>query len=223
MLHISHVTLANDSAVSGNSPTETVPKCATAPFASGYARSKRVAELLCDAAARQLCAPITVLRTGQVPGFTSQRGAIWNRDERLPSLVIGSLLSLRYLPDSLGPWFSEVDWVPSDLLGAVVVDLILAPVVPNTMHADGAAEVFNVWNPNTVFWSETIPAIQKVAKNTLSYDIHVVTSTEWLDKPQEAMETDYSDLRLQKDTPSQAPQPLLRLWPPAIRFTICLL
>ncbi|KAI1154293.1 acetyl-CoA synthetase-like protein [Nemania diffusa] len=184
------------SSVSGTgsaAPKETVPdehESLSTPLANGYARSKRLAELLCDSAAKQLGIPVAVLRVGQVGGSTAQRGAVWNRSEWLPSLVISSLLCLKSLPDSLGPQFSEVDWVPSDLLGAVVADLVLAAA--DTAHGDGA-EVFNVRNPNTTSWSSLVPIIQEAAKTKVNESIPVIPSATWLAQLQESGESDSNE------------------------------
>lgn len=66
-----------------------------APKTNGYARSKFLAELLCDTAAHELRipvdVPVTIARVGQVAGAMHQQGGEWNRNEWLPSLVLGSL------------------------------------------------------------------------------------------------------------------------------------
>ncbi|KAI8950517.1 hypothetical protein F4801DRAFT_343559 [Xylaria longipes] len=234
--------ISSVSAVFGNGPAaaeetvagESESESFATSLSNGYARSKRLAELLCDAAARQLRIPVTVLRIGQVAGSTAQRGAIWNRSEWLPSLVISSLLRLKCLPDGLGPWFSEVDWVPSDLLGSVVADLVLA--VPDTTHGAGAG-VFNVRNPKTVSWSSLLTVIQETAETKFGQKLTVVPSTAWLAKLQESAETDGNEAdvvltmslvarnpavkladfyreslwpRLPEDIPSQSPMAIVR-------------
>ncbi|KAI0554221.1 putative NRPS-like enzyme [Xylaria curta] len=167
-------------------PTEAVPDERTslgAPLTNGYARSKFLAEVLCDSAANQLGLHIAILRIGQVGGSTTRHGSIWNRAEWLPSLVISSARTLNCLPNSLGPHFSEVDWVPSDLLGAVVRDITLA----NPTGTPGVgAEVFNVRNPRTTSWDSLIPTIQEAVKSKFSRTMQVVSSTEWLTRLQES-------------------------------------
>ncbi|KAI1324526.1 putative NRPS-like enzyme [Xylariaceae sp. FL0255] len=149
-----------------------------APLSHGYARSKLLGELLCDYAVQHLKISVAVLRIGQIGGSTTPRGALWNPAEWVPSLIISSARSLNCLPDSLGPRFSEVDWVPSDLLGVVVADLALASPTDNT--APKAAEVFNVRNPRTTTWGSLVPTIQETVKNKLGQGIEVVPHAEWL-------------------------------------------
>ncbi|KAI1404173.1 hypothetical protein F4819DRAFT_494891 [Hypoxylon fuscum] len=164
---------------------ETVPDSSSleAVLGNGYARSKLLAELLCDAAARRLGLPVDILRVGQIGGSTTQGGAVWNRAEWLPSLIISSLMHLRCLPKDLGPVFSEVDWVPSDLLGAVVTDLALLGA--DASRSEGA-EVYNIRNPRTTMWSKLVPSIQAEARAELDYVPQVVSSTTWLTRLQES-------------------------------------
>ncbi|KAJ8123778.1 hypothetical protein ONZ43_g354 [Nemania bipapillata] len=99
--------ISSVSGIGSPAPTETVldeSKSLSTSLANGSARSKRLAELLCDAAARHLGISVVLVHVGQVGGSTTQRGAIWNMSEWLPSLVICSLLRLKRLPDSLGPY-----------------------------------------------------------------------------------------------------------------------
>ena len=163
---------------------ENVPDNRTldAALVNGYATSKLLAEMLCDAAAGHLGLPVDILRVGQVGGSTARDGAVWNRAEWLPSLVISSLMHLRCLPGDLGPVFSEIDWVPSDLLGSVVADLAL-------VSADGSsgagAVVYNIRNPETTMWSELIPSVQDEAQAELDYVPQVVSPATWLARLEE--------------------------------------
>lgn len=185
---ISAVTGLNNS---NSAPEEIVPdesKLLPASLANGYVGSKRLAELLCDSAAQSLGISVSVLRIGQVAGSTAPGGAIWNRSEWLPSLVISSLLRLNSLPDSLGPQFSEVDWVPSDLLGVVIAELVLASDGKVRRDGDGA-QVFNVRNPKTASWGSLIPTITGLAENRHNEEILRVVSPEmWLEALQKTAE-----------------------------------
>ncbi|KAI0164070.1 hypothetical protein GGR57DRAFT_489736 [Xylariaceae sp. FL1272] len=186
------VFVSSVSAVVGE-PAETVPDEGVAletPFTNAYARSKLLAELLCNAAAKYIGLRVAVLRVGQVGGSTASHGAIWNRAEWLPSLVISSARVLNCLPDNLGPSFSEVDWVPSDLLGSVATDIAFASEA--SAAGDGAV-VFNVRNPQITAWSSLVPSIQEVVNERYARDVQVVSSEEWLTRLRESDRGNHAD------------------------------
>lgn len=161
------------------------------PYSNGYARSKFLSELLCDTAARRLGLDALVVRVGQVAGAVRRPGGEWNRTEWLPSLVIGSK-DMGCLPDNLGPQFSEIDWVPSDILADVLADLALSQRDPEakpevqgpTNHEAGGARVFNLRNPCTTSWEALLPTIVEALKTPLGSNVAsvVVTPSEWLDR-----------------------------------------
>ncbi|KAI1763791.1 putative NRPS-like enzyme [Hypoxylon sp. FL1150] len=150
------------------------------PHGNGYGQSKFLSELLCNTATQHLGIPTTIARVGQVAGAVRRPG-MWNRSEWLPSLVISSL-HIGCLPDSLGPQFSEVDWMPSDMLADIVVDLA-------NRHEAGdkhGAEVFNLRNPRTVRWDALIPAIRDAAER-LGRTLDIVSPSTWLSRLEESM------------------------------------
>lgn len=172
---------------------ERVLSMSEAPQTNGYARSKFLSEMLCDVAARELRVPVTVARVGQVAGAAKQlsRGE-WNRNEWLPSLVLGSV-AMGCLPDDLGAQFSEVDWVPVDLLADVLVDL----VVSSSHQADpdyddeggGGARVYNLRNPRTTTWTTLLPSVIDTVKARLgpeSAPLEVVPPSVWLKRLEQA-------------------------------------
>jgi thioester reductase-like protein len=169
--------------VSGRSPDagpaeEVIYEDLDTPFQNGYSQSKFLAELLCDAAARHLGVPVSVLRVGQIAGSAnSGRGMPWNRAEWLPSLVLSSLY-LGCLPDNLGPSFSDVDWIPADLLAEVVCDLALTDSERKT---DGA-DVIHLRNPHTTSWSTLLPAILDAARRQANWKqtVEIVSPPVWL-------------------------------------------
>ena len=159
------------------------------PYPNGYARSKFLSELLCDAAARRLGTDTMILRVGQVAGAVRLSGGEWNRTEWLPSLVIGSK-NMGCLPDNLGLQFSEIDWVPSDVLADVLADLALSQSDPEahtqlegpTNLVAGGAQVFNLRNPCTTSWESLLPTIVEETKTPTGSKLApvVVTPSEWL-------------------------------------------
>lgn len=159
------------------------------PYVNGYARSKFLSELLCDTAARRLGLDTMVLRIGQVAGAVRRPGGEWNRAEWLPSLVIGSK-EMGCLPDNLGPQFSEIDWMPSDILADVLADLALSQCDPDaelglygsTDREAGGARIFNLRNPCTTSWETLLPTVVEALKKPNGSNIEsvVVTPSEWL-------------------------------------------
>ncbi|KAK3308608.1 uncharacterized protein B0T15DRAFT_391903 [Chaetomium strumarium] len=171
------------------------------PFPNGYSRSKFLAEQLCDAAARHLGQPVSVLRVGQIAGSVRSGGAgagmQWNRAEWLPSLVLTSLRHLRCLPDSLGPAFSNVDWLPADLLAEAVCDLAFAADLPQEEEGGGGedqpgagAGVFHLRNPHTTPWRTLLPAIVDVALKHGAPRPDIVPPAVWLARLHESESSD---------------------------------
>ncbi|KAI8623145.1 putative NRPS-like enzyme [Xylariaceae sp. FL1651] len=161
-----------------------------APYTQGYARSKFITELLCDTAAKHLGIPVAVVRVGQIAGPAHIPG-IWNPSEWLPSLVLGSL-EMGCLPDNLGSVFDVVDWVPSDVLGEVVVDL--ATLEGFSESAAFEAQVFNVRNPHKTSWKALLPAITDTARGGLGdgkgRELEIVTPEIWLKNLEEGMQSE---------------------------------
>ncbi|KAI1878244.1 uncharacterized protein JN550_000426 [Neoarthrinium moseri] len=167
---------------------ETILTSFDTPHASGYTRSKYLSELLCDAASNQLRIPTSIVRVGQVAGSVKYPG-IWNPKEWFPSLVISSV-HLGCLPENLGT-FSNIDWVPSDMLSDVLVDLAVRPA-ENLAEIVGT-KVFNLRNPYVLAWDKLIPTVQDVIQTHLESKLDVVAPSLWLDRLQKASEKDSQD------------------------------
>ena len=75
----------------------------------GYAESKHIAERLCEFSSKQSGSRIAIHRVGQLGGPSNLSGGMWNTRDWFSSLVKSSL-TMRRVPDSLGPM--QVDWVP---------------------------------------------------------------------------------------------------------------
>ncbi|KAK7752885.1 putative NRPS-like protein biosynthetic cluster [Diatrype stigma] len=175
----------------GPAPEEVLASLDT-PYANGYARSKLLSELLCDEAARHLGIPAAVARVGQVAGPVRRPG-LWNRAEWFPSLVVSSL-HLGCLPDNLGPQFTEVDWVPSDLLADAIVDLALPQsqlpsqsAIASSSSSSSGADVFNLRNPKTVRWGTLLPAVREAVRARAGRDLDVVAPSAWVSRLQGSM------------------------------------
>ncbi|KAK8061977.1 hypothetical protein PG994_008343 [Apiospora phragmitis] len=161
-----------------------------AAHANGYGRSKLLAELLCDTASRHLGISASIARVGQVAGPVGgsgnmkkkRMGMMWNRSEWLPSLVISSF-HLGCLPANLGPRFSLIDWMPSDLAAEAVVDLAVLAKADD--GSGSGAYVFNLRNPRTTEWAALLPALQDAARQRLGRELDVVPPTAWLRRLEE--------------------------------------
>ncbi|KAJ8108999.1 hypothetical protein ONZ43_g6259 [Nemania bipapillata] len=187
LLFVSSIGAVSGPALDGKAAPEAVLEDLETPGPNGYSQSKFISEILCDTAAKHLGIPVTVVRVGQVAGSV-QHSSIWNQSEWLPSLVVSSV-QLGCLPGNLGPRFSEVDWVPSDLVAEAIVDL--AAKVPGSKDGINGhnAEVLNLRNPNTTTWEKLLPTVIE-ALNKLpnaSRQIEVVAPSIWLDRLQESM------------------------------------
>ncbi|ROW10094.1 hypothetical protein VMCG_02037 [Cytospora schulzeri] len=172
---------------------EQVPTLGDAPNTNGYARSKFLSELLCDTAAQKLGIPATIARVGQVAGAVRQPGGEWNRKEWFPSLVIGSL-SMGCLPNDLGTQFSEIDWLPADLLADVLVDLV-QDQLSSEPEESGSACVYNLRNPHTTTWESLMPSVIDAASTLLGPDRvpRVVSPSSWLEKLDDAASKETGD------------------------------
>ncbi|KAI1500716.1 hypothetical protein F5X99DRAFT_229647 [Biscogniauxia marginata] len=161
--------------VSANSRQDIVPEevldsnQATHLLRQGYARSKYICERLLASYTSTLGRPSTVLRVGQVCGPFSGTG-VWNASEWLPSLVLSSKF-LGAIPDSLG---SEVNWIPVDILGDIIAQIVCAAA---PKRGDPAAFlVYNLVNPSITPWSELLSALEAVGP------VATVSAAEWIDR-----------------------------------------
>jgi thioester reductase-like protein len=103
---------------------------------TGYARSKLVAERLCQHAQRAGL-DVGVLRVGQVVGDT--RHGQWNATEAIP-LMIRSAMSLGALPTL----DDTLTWLPTDVVAQVMVEICQSP----KRH-----DVYHVVNPRSFHWT----------------------------------------------------------------------
>ncbi|KAI0428588.1 acetyl-CoA synthetase-like protein [Xylaria sp. FL1042] len=187
---ISSIGAVSGPALEGMAAPEAVLESLETPASNGYSQSKFISELLCDTVAKHLAIPVMIARVGQVAGSV-RHSNIWSSAEWLPSLVISSL-HLGCLPENLGPRFTEVDWIPSDLAAEAIVELaVKPPSFEGTIEGCRSAEVFNLRNPNTTTWNKLLPTVREVLDKgrDASRKIEVVAPSVWLERLQESMVT----------------------------------
>ncbi|KAB8211953.1 hypothetical protein BDV34DRAFT_233934 [Aspergillus parasiticus] len=134
---------------------------------TGYARSKYVAEHICQIACQERGVPTSIVRIGQIIGDT--RHGVWNISEATP-LMIRSAKTLGCLP----ALDESLEWLPVDLVAKVTSEIL-----SNTgLQGPSICEVFNVVNPHTLSWKEDLlPILQQKG---LQFDI--VEPRVWLEK-----------------------------------------
>lgn len=160
----------------------------SAPEPIGYGQSKFIAEKLLHAAAKEAGVPTTICRVGQVAGPTTESG-IWSPKEWLPSLVASSK-ALGKIPDSLGR-MEVVDWVPVNVLGDVITELVVSSPSQNGPKAT----VYHVANPEQTSWAEILPTIAQILGHGGS-DVNVVPLRTWVQLLREnASEADADELK----------------------------
>ncbi|MCJ1476643.1 hypothetical protein MMC13_005311 [Lambiella insularis] len=138
------------------------------PQATGYGRSKAVAERLLYNANAVAGVPSTIFRVGQIAGPTTSQG-VWNRREWFPSLIASSRF-LGVVPADLGP-LEAVDWVPVDLAAKIMVELLLESSAINESTGSGTngvpkgdvdgGHVYHLTNPHGTTYTSLLPTIVK--------------------------------------------------------------
>ena len=193
-------TVANWDGGSRGPVTEEIHKDWELPQAIGYAQSKAISEAVLEEASRVAGVPSAVCRVGQIAGPTSSDG-MWSKQEWLPTLIASSK-HLKQIPSSLGP-MNTIDWIPVDLLGQIVVELLSrsqpgqvattggcdheyeAPseatgwskgLMGHTCKRPAGTRVFHVTNPETTSWKVLLPAVL----HSLGSDVKVVPLDEWI-------------------------------------------
>ncbi|KAI1739540.1 hypothetical protein F4680DRAFT_466372 [Xylaria scruposa] len=145
------------------------------PTTSGYGQSKFLSERLLDVAAREADIPSTICRLGQVAGPTSTAGE-WPRKEWLPSLIASSKY-LNKIPDSLGPRLDNIDWVPVDKLGKVIVELAILSARSRELNT--GASVYHAINPHHTTWGALLPIVSR--RLSQGKEVEVVSLASWID------------------------------------------
>jgi thioester reductase-like protein len=146
---------------SGSVVTESHLRHLTDAQQMGYARSKLVAERLCQHA-QQAGLDARVLRVGQIVGDT--RLGQWNATEAIP-LMIRSATSIGALP----ALDDTLTWLPIDIVAKVMVEIC---------HAPKRHDVYHVVNPRSFNWTkDLLPMLQSAG---LKFE--QVTPQAWLER-----------------------------------------
>ncbi|KAI0429519.1 hypothetical protein F5Y09DRAFT_331791 [Xylaria sp. FL1042] len=137
---------------------------------NGYARSKYVCErMLAEYASASGNFTSVILRVGQVCGLVSSTNiSSWNKTEWVPSFVISSRF-IGAVPLSLGLNLDVVDWIPIDMIGNIVSELVDRPD-PKREQNEEPFSIFNLVHPPLISWSNLLP--------------YIVSPSEWIDRLQ---------------------------------------
>jgi thioester reductase-like protein len=163
-----------------NIPEEILTTTSTA--STGYGNSKYLAEHIIDHAVKTQHLRASVARVGQIAAAVNGPGA-WKREGWLPSLMQSSLW-LGALPNSLGPVLDRVDWVPVDLLAAVLVEMALEfsqPVVPG-VGKDTGVEVLHPHNTFPTTWEVLAPTIASILASHSGRNVETIPLTKWIER-----------------------------------------
>ena len=168
----------------------------TAPGPSGYSESKYVAEQIIEHAAQTVSSgpSLAFARVGQIAG-AAKRSGIWSKDEWFPSMIISSV-QIGALPDSLGPIFDRIDWVPIDLLAEILMELALErststvnKAVSETRHAD----VYHPLNPHAITWQDMRFTVLEELGSQTKKQMEVVPLRTWIAKVRKEAESMVDD------------------------------
>lgn len=123
----------------------------------GYGQSKWVVEKVLERAGD--VARIGVLRIGQLVGDTEY--GVWNETEAWPLMfrsanVVGTLPTLEERPQ----------WLPVDMCGRAIADLVVASEALTQPHAD----VYHVLNPHEADWNVVLSGLQQGGLKFTSVD-----------------------------------------------------
>lgn len=163
-----------------------------APGPNGYSQSKHVAEQIIDYAAHKVSSGslFAFARVGQIAGAANHSG-IWNKNEWFPSMIISSV-QIGAIPDSLGPMFDEIDWVPIDLLADILLELALersSSAKQYTASEKQHADVYHPLNPIKMTWTELRNVILLELSQQMKKQIEVLPLRTWIAKVRKEAES----------------------------------
>lgn len=133
----------------------------------GYSRSKWVAEVICDTAAKKLPGAVKILRIGQLTGDTEN--GVWNISEAWP-LMLTTVDALGCLPRITEP----LNWLPLDTAAAAVVDIAF-----ECAQSEAGSQVYHLVNNSTeTTWLDLLGWVGEIRPTTFD----IVSPTVWLDR-----------------------------------------
>lgn len=125
---------------------------ALAALDNGYGQSKLAAERILAAANEQAGIPVSIARVCQVGGPSAAAAGTW-ADQPWISALLRTSKALRALPSPFAP----LDWVPVDVVAAMLHRFLLQQPVP------AGAQVFNVYPPKPQPWEALVDALRESA------------------------------------------------------------
>ncbi|KAI1275904.1 hypothetical protein F5Y07DRAFT_399961 [Xylaria sp. FL0933] len=146
---------------------------------TGYGRSKLVASLVLEDAAKAGDFRVTVIRVGQIAGSESEAHVgVWSRHEWIPSIVASSLY-LGALPGDLAQK-NRIDWMPIEKMVSLIFGVA------------GTSGYFHGVNPATTTWTELVPAIQDFyGKDNIA---EVISFQDWVARLEGSADDEFQSL-----------------------------
>ncbi|KAI2625808.1 acetyl-CoA synthetase-like protein [Hypoxylon sp. NC1633] len=178
VIFVSSIGTANrwNSARDGPVPEQRLEDMRLASY--GYGKSKMVASLILEDAAKPGDFPLAIIRVGQIAGPEADAGS-WNKQDQFPATFASSLY-LKALPSSLAH-LTRVDWTPVEKIAGLVVEV---GGISIKVPAEDINGYFHGVNPTAVSWIEVALAAQEYyGKDRIP---ELVSLEEWVDKLEES-------------------------------------
>jgi hypothetical protein len=91
-----------------------------------------------------------------------------------------SSVHLGVLPDTVGPTFDRIDWIPIDQLASMLVELAVQPPPSN-----GTAAVYHLQNPHPTTWASMLPDLVHAIRAATGKSVSPVPAARWLQRLRE--------------------------------------
>ncbi|KKY19765.1 nrps-like protein [Phaeomoniella chlamydospora] len=158
--------------------------------ATGYARSKFVAERILESASAKN-QNVTILRLGQIiPSMNHGASKLWNPSEMIP-LVISCSKDIKAFPGTPGPrCVDSCTWIPVNVLAKVILDLSSIENPGETDMKNKQDFVYNIVSSKPCSWEKDfLPKVQSIFKDsptpgsdTSDGHFPIVPFSVWLEK-----------------------------------------